>query len=114
MNKTNDFDRCCMNCTHLYVEDIWGDFMCGIGHGVCTIDIDNDKYSVCDEWTKVKQITQVADDELSEDERKQLIRIQQHYLTLWILGEIDLDTAVSEINDKMNKLIIKSIREQER
>ena len=110
MNKTNDFDKCCMNCTHLYVEDIWGDFMCKLGHGVCTIDIDNDKYSVCDEWTKAEPITQVEKDELSEDEIKTLRRIQNHYLSLWVAGEIDLGTATSEINDKMNKLIIKSIK----
>lgn len=114
MNKTNDFDKCCMNCTHLYVEDIWGDFMCKLGHGVCTIDIDNDKYSVCDEWSKAEQIKKVENDELSEYEKDKLIQIQKHYLTLWMIGDIDLGTATSEINDKMNKLVIKSIQEQER
>ena len=109
MNKTNDFDKCCMNCTHLYVEDIWGDFMCKLGHGVCTIDIDNDNYSVCDEWDKAEPIKEI-DDEFSEDEIKTLRRIQNHYLSLWVAGEIDLDTAISEINDKMNKIAIKSIK----
>lgn len=52
MNKTNNVDKCCMNCAHSYVEDIWFDFMCKLGHGVCVIDIDNDQYSVCDEWMK--------------------------------------------------------------
>lgn len=52
MNKTNNIDKCCMNCSYSYVEDIWYDFMCKLGYGVCTIDIDNDEYSVCNEWTK--------------------------------------------------------------
>lgn len=110
MNKTNNFNKCCMNCAHLYVKDIWGDFMCKFGHGVCTIDIDNDKYSVCEKWTKAEPIKKVEDDELSEDNKNILKQIQQRYLTLWIAGEIDLSTATSEINDRMNKLIIKTLR----
>ena len=49
---TNNINKCCMNCAHSYVEDIWFDFMCKLRHGVCVIDIDNDQYTVCDEWMK--------------------------------------------------------------
>lgn len=110
MNKTNNFDKCCMNCAHLYVEDIWGDFMCKLGHGVCTIDIDNDKYSVCDKWIKAEPIKEVEDDELSENEKNELSSILWYYLNLYASGEIDFNTATSEINDRINKFVIKSVK----
>lgn len=56
MNYFMDDEKNCMNCKHLYVDDIYEEFMCDINNTGCRFNFEEDSYYACDKYEKNRQL----------------------------------------------------------